>query len=434
MSIYNDGVNIDSIIKNFNKKSNNGENEDEHLTMTEYINTIMNNSNESNEIDDVSYPVPSPLRISTLTGTCSINSDIKLLVLSQYLELSKHITYITYGDLVSKGVNITPKSAKKKKNKRVFYNQITIIIKQDNDRYNNIKLFANGAVSMTGLKSIEEGERSIKIILEAIRNLKGKILYSITDDWYKENIKKDSTEDVKMRCEGCGLDFTYYVMKLSEADTCSHYICNSCSKHHDKCPNTSCNETYMVDALKNTVASIKNLNIVLINSDYKANFKINQKKLHPLIVNKYKIFSTFEPTIYPGVKSMYYWNTDYKDNPIKGKCYCTEQCNGKGSGTGNGNCKKVTTAVFQSGSVLITGGRSIEQIQDGYNFINMILKNEFDEIRKRTANFVEEEPIPKSAIKDSVKRIKLKKEIILDYPTNEILSLLETKGLIPTIM
>ena len=42
MSTYNDGVNIDSIIKNFNKKSNNGENEDEHLTMTEYINTIMN--------------------------------------------------------------------------------------------------------------------------------------------------------------------------------------------------------------------------------------------------------------------------------------------------------------------------------------------------------------------------------------------------------
>ena len=434
MSTYNDDAeNIDSIIKNFNKKSINVDDEQEQLTITEYINTIMNNNNELNEDDDVLYPEPSPLRVSTLTGTCSINSDINLLVLSQYLELSKHITYINYGDLVSKGVNITPKSAKKKKNKRVFYNQITIIIKQDNDRYNNIKLFANGAVSMTGLQSIEEGERSINIILDAIRNLKGKILYSITDDWYKENIKKDSVEDIKMRCEGCGGDFTYYVMKLSESDTCSHYICNSCSKQHDKCPNTSCNETYMVNALKNTSASIKNLNIVLINSDYKANFRINQKKLHPLIVNKYQIFSTFEPTIYPGVKSMYYWNTDYKDYPIKGKCYCTEQCNGKGSGTGNGNCKKVTTAVFQSGSVLITGGRSIEQIQDGYNFINMILKNEFDEIRKRTANFVEEEPIPKSAIKDSVKKIKLKRDIIVDYPTNEIIALLETKGLIPAL-
>ena len=286
---------------------------------------------------------------------------------------------------------------------------------------------------MTGLQSIEEGERSIEIILDSIRNLKGKILYSITDDWYKENIKKDSSEDIKMKCESCGVDYTYYVMKLSESDKCPHYICNSCSKQHDNCPNTNCNETYMVNSLKNSSASIKNLNIVLINSDYKANFRINQKKLHPLIVNKYQMFSTFEPTIYPGVKSMYYWNTDYKDKPIKGKCYCTEQCNGKGIGTGNGHCKKVTTAVFQSGSVLITGGRSIEQIQDGYNFINLILKNEFDDIRKRTANFVEEEPIPKSAIKDSVKRIKLKKDIIESYPNIELIELLESKGLIPAV-
>tara|TARA_B110001469_G_scaffold127738_1_gene150153 strand:- start:116 stop:1429 length:1314 start_codon:yes stop_codon:yes gene_type:complete len=436
MSVHNtdgDDANIDYIIKNFNKKTPTIETDQEQLTITEYINTIMNNSSEQLDNEEVLYPEPTPLRISTLTGTCSINSDINLLVLSQYLELNKYITYINYGDLVSKGVNITPKSAKKKKNKRVFYNQITIIIKQENDRYNNIKLFANGAVSMTGLQSIEEGERSINIILDAIRNLKGKILYSITDDWYKENIKKDSVEDIKLKCESCGDHFTYYVMKITESTTCTHYICNSCSKLHDKCPNTSCNETYMVCAVKNTSASIKNLNIVLINSDYKANFKINQKKLHPLIVNKYQMFSTFEPTIYPGVKSMYYWNTDYKDYPIKGKCYCTEQCNGKGCGTGNGKCKKVTTAVFQSGSVLITGGRSIEQIQDGYNFINMILKNEFNDIRKRTANFVEEEPVIKSLVKDSIKRVKLKKDSVSNYPSNEIITLLETKGIISLV-
>ena len=40
------------------------------------------------------------------------------------------------------------------------------------------------------LKSIEEGEKSINIILDAIRTLKGKILYSITDNYYKTNIKK----------------------------------------------------------------------------------------------------------------------------------------------------------------------------------------------------------------------------------------------------
>ena len=50
----------------------------------------VNNSDDSDDDDSddddeeeeiVEYPEPTPLRISTLTGTCSISSDINLLVL-----------------------------------------------------------------------------------------------------------------------------------------------------------------------------------------------------------------------------------------------------------------------------------------------------------------------------------------------------------------
>ena len=127
-------------------------------------------------------------------------------------------------------------------------------------------------------------------------------------------------------------------------------------------------------------------------------------------------------------------NKAYKDYPIKGKCYCTKTCNGKGNGDGDGNCKKVTTAVFQSGSVLITGGRSMEQIQDGYNFINTILKNEFNQIRKKKAKFVEDVPVQtKTVAKDTVKRIKIKKSTIIDYPDVSILKVLFEKNLIPYV-
>lgn len=399
----------------------------EELTISEYINSIMNNGDESEEEEIAEYPEPTPLRISTLTGTCSINSDINLLILAQFLELNKHITYINYGDLVTKGINITPKTNKKKKKKKVFYNQITIIVKQKEDRYNNIKLFANGAVSMTGLQSLDEGKFSINAILDSIRNLNGKILYNISDKYYNENIK-DGDEEKKIKCSACKNEFTHYVMKLSEG--CGHYICNSCSNIHDKCPEENCNESFIKNALTDTSAQVKNFNIVLINSDYKANFRINQKKLHPLIVEKYKIFSTFEPTIYPGVKSMYYWNEDYMDFAVRGKCYCTKKCNGKGTGKGDGNCKKVTTAVFQSGSVLITGGRSMQQIQDGYDFINNILKNEFMNIRKKKAKFLEEQPIQKSVVKEDTKRIKLKKSLIRNLPSDDIIAKLTEINLI----
>jgi TATA-box binding protein (TBP) (component of TFIID and TFIIIB) len=399
----------------------------EELTISEYINSIMNNGDESEEEEIAEYPEPTPLRISTLTGTCSINSDINLLILAQFLELNKHITYINYGDLVTKGINITPKTNKKKKKKKVFYNQITIIVKQKEDRYNNIKLFANGAVSMTGLQSLDEGKFSINAILDSIRNLNGKILYNISDKYYNENIK-DGDEEKKIKCSACKNEFTHYVMKLSEG--CGHYICNSCSNIHDKCPEENCNESFIKNALTDTSAQVKNFNIVLINSDYKANFRINQKKLHPLIVEKYKIFSTFEPTIYPGVKSMYYWNEDYMDFAVRGKCYCTKKCNGKGTGKGDGNCKKVTTAVFQSGSVLITGGRSMQQIQDGYDFINNILKNEFMNIRKKKAKFLEEQPIQKPVVKEDTKRIKLKKSLIRNLPSDDIIAKLTEINLI----
>lgn len=398
---------------------------EEEFTISDYIKTIMNNKEESEDEEECEYPIPTPLRISTLTGTCLVTSGINLVVLAQYLELNKHITFINYGDFVSKGVNPTPKSLKKKKKKKVFYNQITIIIKQGADRYNNIKLFANGAVSMTGLQSLEEGKISINIILDSIRKLKGKILYNITDSFYETNIKKESNEEVMVKCEGCNNEFTYHTMKLS--NECGHYICNECSKIHDNCSNTECSASFILPALTNEEAKVTNFNIVLINSDYKANFRINQKKLHPLIVNKYQIFSTFEPTIYPGVKSMYFWNKAYKDEPVKGKCYCTAKCNGKGSGNGDGDCKKVTTAVFQSGSVLITGGRSMEQIEDGYNFINTILKNEFSQIRKKKAKFLDDQPLIQKAMtpKEDTKKIKIKRSLIVGFPSPNILKQLE---------
>ena len=65
-------------------------------------------------------------------------------------------------------------------------------------------------------------------------------------------------------------------MKLSEG--CGHYICNSCSKEHDKCPHVDCNTNFIQPALTNEEAQVKDFNIVLINSDYKSNFRINQKK------------------------------------------------------------------------------------------------------------------------------------------------------------
>lgn len=105
--------------------------------------------------------------------------------------------------------------------------------------------------------------------------------------------------------------------------------------------------------------------IVLINSDFELGYEIEREALHEEIVD-YGIYSSYESCIYPGVNIKYFINTN---NIESGICNCSKMCNGKGTGDGDGNCKKITIAVFKSGSIIITGGRNKNQLEECYRFI-----------------------------------------------------------------
>ena len=123
---------------------------------------------------------------------------------------------------------------------------------------------------------------------------------------------------------------------------------------------------YEKDIIKST--EIKSKKIVMINSDFHIGFEINREKLHRIICDR-KYYSSFEPIIYPGVNIKYYYNLS---NPNSGICKCDGLCDGKGS---NGYCKRITIAVFNSGNIIITGGRSIHQINTAYAFITKIIND-----------------------------------------------------------
>ena len=73
----------------------------------------------------------------------------------------------------------------------------------------------------------------------------------------------------------------------------------------------------------------------------------------------------------------------------------------------------------------------MEQIKDGYDFINSILKSEFMEIRKKKAKFLEDQPQQKVVVKEDVKKVKIKKSNIKNYPSEDIISQLEALNIIP---
>jgi|TARA_B110000285_G_scaffold146783_1_gene163828 TATA-box binding protein (TBP) (component of TFIID and TFIIIB) len=121
------------------------------------------------------------------------------------------------------------------------------------------------------------------------------------------------------------------------------------------------------------VQQIGELETVLINSDFDIRSEINREKLHRhIILNGY--MSSFEPCTYPGVNIKFY------HNPIRqnyGICDCETPCDGKGK---NNTCKKITVAVFKSGKIIITGGRSKNNIQTAYEFITEFIEENREEV------------------------------------------------------
>ena len=288
-----------------------------------------------------------------MTATCHTNLKVNLELICSNVALVS-----TEGENNSEGILKTMyagenrgssrRDSKKssKKSGKVFYNQATLIIRIWKSTYNdevNLKLFNNGNIQMTGLKSEDDGYKAVNILYNSVKDI-------VIDG-------KNAVEVVQPQ-------------HLTEP----------------------------------TEFAISNFDIVLINSDYSAEFLIKREKLHALLIQEYDIVSSYEPCTYPGVNSKYYWNKDYMDRSKykPGVCYCTKPCNGKGVGDGDGCCKKVTIAIFQSGKLIITGAKTYQQITDAYHFINDVFKKNYSEVKREIPAFLLEEEKTKTKTKTKV--------------------------------
>jgi len=262
-------------------------------------------------------------KISTITATGSIHTDVDLRALFDHIDVipidssSPGIIFMEYGnsksEIISKGMNYKKKN--RGKDVKRFDNQATMIIKMTSDSkyFVNAKMFKNGNVQMTGIKSVNDGVSAVDIVIDMIR---------------KTHIEKGVTS-----------------------------VIND------------------INSMMNCKYEIR-----LINSDFRVNFEIKREKLHAALTENYHNKCTYEPCIYPGVKLQYFWNKQANEN---GNCHCMPSCVGKGKGCGTNDCKKITVAIFQSGCVIITGASSEEQVSECYKYICRILETHMDDIKKR---------------------------------------------------
>lgn len=136
---------------------------------------------------------------------------------------------------------------------------------------------------------------------------------------------------------------------------------------------------------------------VLINSNFNCGFFINREALYDILKFKYNIQSIYDPCSYPGIQCKFYYNPDVG---IQNGCQISEE--NKHLYT---NIKEVSFMIFRTGSVLIVGRCDENVLMIIYEFLKIILNNEYKNICQKIIKNSDDSEI---VIKDKKKKIRRK--------------------------
>lgn len=369
----------------------------------------------SNESIEQTYPKfeASPISVSTMTFLGNLNTTINLNILARFLNLvspdselieqSSHgyPVYIEYYRLLPQGEYCGKRSKRKKKEiqikntkyndidengddlikeikennehkekkkpaKRQFNNQATMIYRFKGNRLVNIKIFNNGKLQITGVKSEEEVKKVISELIPLLINTK----YNLQEN---KPLNGVVNQYLLSKTSDNNLQVYRYLKNMTSDEDIYDWIPSD-----DKYLNTLNKPEDCLTIPKPSEIHLTNLEIVLINSNYKINFNIDRNVLAYILSVEEGIYCSFEANEYQGVKISYYWNQSQKQSKKYGICSCDVHCRttknkNKKSST---PCILITISVFRTGSIIITGARDMGQINDAYNFINnIIIKN-----------------------------------------------------------
>ena len=305
--------------------------------------SIINQNNHKMANESLKIPEPSKLKISTMTCLCLLNTQINLDILSRFVRVYPKddeiitsgkggIVYVEYFLLLPRGQYCGKKAQIKKKElqindklrklmisdsnnnyeantlgdnnfkepdpnkskkrkkkivkKRQFENQATLIFHFDNNRYVNIKVFHNGKIQMTGIRSKEEAHTIVSRLIEIIKETK---VYQVNFDDVKENpswavknqyiytkIKPTESIESTESTESVKKDEEDKVMRLIYVDNKLTWVNND-----DECINKlKINDSSIPD---DTKIIMTNFETVMINSNYTVGFNIDRNKLHMIL-------------------------------------------------------------------------------------------------------------------------------------------------------
>lgn len=135
--------------------------------------------------------------------------------------------------------------------------------------------------------------------------------------------------------------------------------------------NYDCNP-FVIEPEQTKLNDINNLsmNVHTINIYFKLNFELNRQRLFDNLLDMNYIVE-YSPEKYSGVKLTYKVNQNYLNN---GKCLCNNKC----------TCNNITFLIFQSGNIIVTGFKNIDDIKTILQTFKDIINKISSNITKRT--------------------------------------------------
>lgn len=123
--------------------------------------------------------LPEDVSISTMTISCHVDTYFIIENIGKYIELDpKKIVCVKCDNIGGERSLLELRKRKKKCNKdkkrQNFYNQTTVLVKPSPEKNHiNIKLFKNGSIQMTGVKSIKDCISAIDILFIELKKIRG---------------------------------------------------------------------------------------------------------------------------------------------------------------------------------------------------------------------------------------------------------------------
>ena len=304
----------------------------------EEITDINKNTNDEIELENVKAPEPTDIYISTRTEIAFLNREIDLkekfwsIPINSYDDMregiiKKQMKFISNNE---EEFNILQENLKKYDNNFVEQSIISQM-KADigNKKYKDVRKISIG-ISKKDMMTNRTKKKG------AFYNCFVLILRILENSNFKEyHVKIFNTGKIELP----GIQDTQYLDNIKQKiiDILS---CN--------------NEKYeFVDKTLNELSTNES---ILINSNFDCGFYLDRNKLFNILKYELNLNTIYDPCTYPGVRCTFY----YKDEITDGKQI-------------NETDKSVSFMIFRTGSVLIVGKCSEENLFKIYNFIKTFL-------------------------------------------------------------